>query len=232
MNDDIETEQSLESAREKESEEFNESNALFDLNPIEARILGCLMEKQLITPDQYPLTQNALLNACNQKSSREPVMNLEPGDVLHGLRVLTEKEWVIAEKGSRAERFKHRVNPILKITKVQQAVLMVMFLRGPQTLNELKVRTERALQGDEAAMLDALELLKCDEPPLVTVLPRQTGQREERYHQLVFQQSVDSASTTPSQVVEVKNLDESRLQKLEQQVAELFERIEKLDGNV
>lgn len=212
--------------------ETQEHAYLFDLDPVEARILGCLMEKQLITPDQYPLTQNALVNACNQKSSREPVMSLSAGDVLHGVRSLADKEWLTAEKGSRAEKYKHRAPVQLKINKAQQAVLLVMFLRGPQTLNELKVRTERALQGDESAMLDAVESLLSAEPPLIKLLPRQTGQREERYHQLVFEQPIDISSSSSTKVVEVQNLDEERLQKLEQQVSDLLERIEKLEANV
>ncbi len=204
---------------------------LFNLDAIEARILGCLMEKQLITPDQYPLTLNSLVTACNQKSSREPVMNLSQGDVQHALRQLAEKEWITAEAGSRAERFKHRMHVKLKINKAQQAVLMVMFLRGPQTLNELKMRTERALQGDESAMLDALDTLLNMEQPLVTTIARQVGQREDRYHQLVFAQAIETSESS-AKVIEVKNLDEERLQKLEEQIANLLARIEHLENKL
>jgi len=113
------------------------------LSNIEARILGSLMEKQMATPDAYPLTVNSLLNACNQKTSREPVTNLQQGEVVRSLRELEGKKFVRYEMGARSERYEQTLSSALSLSRKQQALLCVMLLRGPQTANELLSRTQR-----------------------------------------------------------------------------------------
>ena len=113
------------------------------LDPIQARLLGCLVEKEAITPDQYPLTENAIVVASNQKTSRDPVMELTPGEVGHTLRQLEPRQLVRSVHGARAQRYEHRLDKAYSLTAQQQALLAMLLLRGPQTLNELQTRTER-----------------------------------------------------------------------------------------
>ncbi|MEN8259828.1 MAG: YceH family protein [Pseudomonadota bacterium] len=205
---------------------------LADFNAVEARVLGSLMEKQLLTPDAYPLTLNALANACNQKNNRDPLMQLESTAVLQSLRQLAEKSWVTAEMSSRVERFKHKLALKLNLDRAQQAILTIIFLRGPQTLNELKVRTERMIEGDEDLLLSGLEKLMNREQPLVAVLPRRSGQREERYTQLLFEQPDRERTGRGAAEIAIRNPDADRIDRLEAevemlkaQVAELMVRI-------
>lgn len=156
------------------------------LNAIEARILGCLIEKEATTPEQYPLTENAVVVAANQKTSRDPVMELTPGDVGHALRQLEPRQLVRSVHGSRAQRYEHRFDKAYSVTAQQQALLAMLLLRGPQTLNELLTRTERMTRfanPDDAR--HALERLAERELPLVVRLPRAAGQREERWVHLL-----------------------------------------------
>lgn len=205
---------------------------LADFDAVEARVLGCLMEKQLLTPDAYPLTLNALVNACNQKSNRDPLMQLDNAAVLESLRHLAEKGWVTAEMSSRVERFKHKLALKLNLDRAQQAILTIIFLRGPQTLNELKVRTDRMLDGNEDTLLSGLEALMSQEPALVVVLPRRSGQREERYAQRLFEQPETEGHERRAPEIEIRSPDADRLDRLEtevetlkRQVAEIMERI-------
>jgi uncharacterized protein YceH (UPF0502 family) len=157
------------------------------LDPIEARILGCLVEKAAITPEAYPLTENALVAACNQKTSREPVMQLEPGAVAHALRAMEGKGLVrVAPASQRALRYEHRFDAAYGTTARQRAVLCVMLLRGPQTIAELLARTERigAFPGQDDVR-DTLDRLAAREPPLVVCIGRAAGQREDRYMHLL-----------------------------------------------
>ena len=119
------------------------SSELPILDRVEARILGALIEKEATTPEAYPLTANAVVLACNQKNNREPVMELEPGEVGHALRELEQKGLVRSVHGARAQRYEHRFTQKLSVTIKQQAVLGVMMLRGPQTVPELLNRCER-----------------------------------------------------------------------------------------
>src|SRR5207342_100703 len=118
-------------------------NPLPPLSAIEARILGCLVEKQATTPEAYPLTANAVLMACNQKNNREPVLELEPGEVGHALREMEGKGFVRSVHGARAQRYEHRFATTWSVTSRQQALLALLLLRGPQTLAELQSRSER-----------------------------------------------------------------------------------------
>lgn len=157
------------------------------LNAIEARILGCLIEKAAITPEVYPLTLNALVAACNQKTSREPVLQLEPGAVAHALRDLETRELArVAPSSQRVSRYEHRFDTGFNVTTRQRAVLGLLLLRGPQTLNELLTRSERLAEFPSIEdVRDTLDRLAQREPPLAVNLGRASGQREDRYMHLL-----------------------------------------------
>lgn len=154
-----------------------------ELNPTEARILGCLIEKQATTPDVYPLTLNALVTACNQKTSRDPVLNLTPGEVAHTLRDMAERELVRFVPGGRADRWEHRADKAFDITKPQRVLLGLLFLRGPQTVPELLGRAERMHKFEGATEVQE-EIERLRGLGYVTQLARQGGQRETRYGHL------------------------------------------------
>ena len=156
------------------------------LSPIEARILGCLIEKEATTPEQYPLTANAVVVACNQKNNREPVMELGLGDVGHALREMTDKGLVRVVDGARAQRYDHRFAQYWSVTARQQALLAVLLLRGPQTLAELHTRSERlAAPAELDDVRQTLERLAQRAPAYVVNLGRAAGQREDRYMHLL-----------------------------------------------
>lgn len=157
------------------------------LSAIEARILGSLIEKAAITPDVYPLTVNAVVQACNQKSSREPLMHLETGEVGHVLREMEAKGLVKPDPfAQRAARYSHCFDAIYDVMPRQRALLCVMLLRGPQTQSELHARCERLAEFPGADdVRDSLERLIAREPALVVRIPRSGGQREDRYMHLL-----------------------------------------------
>ncbi|MFW5926592.1 MAG: YceH family protein [Wenzhouxiangella sp.] len=156
------------------------------LSEVEARVLGCLIEKSATTPDSYPLTLNATTTACNQKTSRDPVMKLEPGRVGQALRELERKGLVRHQFSSRAERYRHTAEKGLELTEAQASLLALLMLRGPQTLNELLSRSERLHRFDDAEEVAyTLERLSRKTPPMVVRLPRRPGQREDRYMHLL-----------------------------------------------
>ena len=156
------------------------------LTPIEARILGSLAEKAATTPDVYPLTLNNLVQACNQKTAREPVTNLSSGEIGHALRQLEPRGLVKSEYGTRAERYHHRIDRVFDLTPAQSSLMALLFLRGPQTLHELLARSERMHRfADIDDVRHALERLAEREMPLVRRMPRGPGQREDRYAHLL-----------------------------------------------
>ena len=195
------------------------------LTAIEARILGCLIEKETTTPEQYPLTLNAIHLACNQKSNREPIMDLSLGEIGHCIRKLDERKLVRSQHGTRAERFEHLMHKIFGLTPQQQAVLCVMMLRGPQTLNELITRTERLANFTNAEdMKHVLERLSQREPALVERIPRASGQREDRYVHLLsgpFDHSQLPVAKISSTTIPQPHALEERIEQLEQRMAEL-----------
>lgn len=195
------------------------------LSHVEARVLGCLVEKESTTPDAYPLTLNALATACNQKTSREPVMKLEPGQVGQALRELERKGLVRHQFSSRADRYRHVAEKGLALTRAQLAVLALLMLRGPQTVGELLTRSERLHRFDDAEDVAwTLERLTQKTPPFATRLPRQSGQREDRYAHLLCG-PVESAAPAPAS----KPSTDSDAQATE---AALVERIEALEQRV
>jgi len=207
------------------------SNELPNLSSIEARVLGCLIEKQAATPDQYPLTVNSLVLACNQKTNRDPTMNLEPGAVLHCLRDLEGRDLVARAFGGRAERFEHRFDRVYKVTLRQQALLALLMLRGPQTLNELFTRTDRL--ADFAAIDDVrhtLERLAEQEPPLVKNIGRASGQREDRFAHLLGG-DVD-AHSAPSDDEPAQSAGSSGSPSVREELAQLRARVEALEAVV
>jgi len=156
------------------------------LSRVEARILGSLIEKEATTPEQYPLTQNAVQLACNQKTSRDPLMALEPGEVGHALRQMEERKLVRSVHASRAQRYEHCTAKAYGITGQQQAVIAVLLLRGPQTVAEILTRTDRLAKfADADDVVHCLDRLASREPALTVRLPRAPGQREERYMHLL-----------------------------------------------
>jgi uncharacterized protein YceH (UPF0502 family) len=156
------------------------------LTPVEARILGSLAEKAATTPDTYPLTLNNLVLACNQKTAREPVTNLSPGEIGHALRQLEPRGLVKSEYGARAERYHHRIDRVFDLTPAQASLMALLLLRGPQTLHELLSRSERMHRfAGTDDVRHALERLAERETPLVRRLPRGSGQREDRYAHLL-----------------------------------------------
>lgn len=203
------------------------------LTAVEARILGCLIEKQATTPEAYPLTQNALVLACNQKTSREPLMNLNPGQVGQGLRSLEGRGLARLVMGSRADRWEHRADKALELVAAQVVLVGLLLLRGPQTVNELLTRSNRMHDFDDAEQLQHnLERLITRE--LVCLLPRQAGQREDRYMHLLgepadLQALLEARALSGERVSSAAPHDESRLEALEARVAALEERLARLE---
>jgi uncharacterized protein YceH (UPF0502 family) len=152
----------------------------------EARVLGCLMEKQMTTPDYYPLTLNSLVTACNQKSSRLPVMNLSPSQVGGVLNALRGRGLVTARMDGRADKFEQHLSRKLTLSTKERAIICVLMLRGALTLNEIRINTGRMVSFDEADELQGLiQGLIERERPIVVKLPRASGQREERFTHLL-----------------------------------------------
>ncbi len=176
---------------------------VLQLTEVEVRVLGALVEKETTTPEYYPLSVNALMNACNQKSNREPVMTLDEDAVQRALRSLSVQALVRSAGGdSRVAKYEHRLNELYNFHRHELAVLCVLMLRGPQTPGELRTRAERLYSFDDLeAVHAALNLLMRREPPLVRVLPRVPGTKESRYMQLLSgdeQPPPDTGSASPS----------------------------------
>ena len=156
------------------------------LNEVEARVVGVLIEKEITTPEYYPLSLNATLNACNQKSSREPVMELVESDVRTALFELDQMGLVRTIADGRVSKFEHRVRDVLNLRRDEVAVVCLLLLRGPQTSAELRARTERMYSFDDnAAVITTLERLAGREEPMVQLMQRQPGAREARWVHLL-----------------------------------------------
>lgn len=190
------------------------------LSAIEARVLGCLIEKEATTPEQYPLTLNAIHLACNQKTNREPIMDLSLGEVGHCMRQLDPRNLVRSQHGARAERYEHRLNTVFSLTKQQQALICVLMLRGPQTLSELLTRTERlASFNDLDDVRHVLERLSQRENPLVERIPRASGQREDRYvHLLCGPVDHSQLPAAKANTLPLSNALEERIAQLEERL--------------
>ncbi len=200
-----------------------------ELSPEAIRVLGCLIEKEMATPEYYPLTLNALVNACNQKSNRDPVMSLEENDVVEGLEELRRKQLSYkSSEGVRAVRYCHNVPGVLKLAEEEQALLALLLLRGPQTLGELRTRSERLcafadLEEVEAVLIDLQEL----EDPLVIQLERQAGRKEPRYAHLLSGELILDETATEEPIMSGASRQD-RLSQLESEVVELKEELSRL----
>lgn len=199
------------------------------LNAHEVRVLGSLIEKQITTPDYYPLSLNALTNACNQLTNREPVLSLDEQAVVRAVDGLREKRLATLFHGaeSRVAKYRHNIGDVLPLTHAETALLCVLLLRGPQTLGELRTRAERLFTFDSLSEVDtALAGMSSRQPPLVARLPRQPGTKESRFAHLLADPLEPSAAAAPVErsaappPVDVTP-EADRLTTLEQQVAEL-----------
>ncbi len=197
------------------------------------RVLGSLMEKEMVTPDAYPLSLNALVAAANQRSSREPVTDLTEDEVREALDTLTAHELVApARDGGRVVKFEHRIRTVLTLRRDETAVLCLLLLRGAQTPGELRSRADRMFQFDDLAQTQStLERMAGREEPLVAVLPRSPGSRESRWiHLLGDSESRPAASaitltvSSPPAVSELAALRET-VALLEARVAALERRL-------
>ncbi|HKV63908.1 MAG TPA: YceH family protein [Candidatus Acidoferrum sp.] len=204
------------------------------LTPAEARVLGCLIEKEITTPEYYPLSLNALVHACNQKSNRDPVMNFDEPAVQQALRGLGEHALARSAGGdSRVAKFEHRLAELFNFTRPEIAVLCELLLRGPQTPGELRSRAGRMHPFEDLSVVHtALKHLMEREPPLVELLPRQPGTKEARYGHLFFGQTPSSPDDViqpvaqPPQSNEV--VDPDQLRRLEAEVAGLRDEVDDL----
>jgi uncharacterized protein len=192
------------------------------LDPVEIRVLGALMEKQLTTPEYYPLTLNALLAACNQKSNREPVMELSESEVSRALDRLQDEKLVWRVMGGRAVRFDHNLDNVWHLKRAEKALLTLLFLRGPQTSGEMRGRSDRLQSFDTVAEVeDVLRDMSTHSEPLVRELPRRPGQKEGRWAHTTggaIVETVPEASEAPEVRGEPLAV---RVQRLEEQVAAL-----------
>jgi uncharacterized protein len=158
------------------------------LNEVEARVLGALLEKEITTPDYYPLSLNALVNACNQKSNRDPVMNLDESEVRTALNALHDNSLArsVSAADSRVTKYEHRLQEAFNFDRREGAIFCELLLRGPQTPGELRSRAERMHHFDDLSEVQsALQRLISRDPPLVKVLARRPGTKESRYLQLL-----------------------------------------------
>lgn len=204
-----------------------------DLDPVEARVLGCLLEKQRTTPDTYPLTLNALRLACNQSTNRSPVVDFNEEQVHDALQGLYRRELSrnASGHGSRASKYRHLLSDTLALDDAQQAVLCVLLLRGPQTPGELKTRTDRLHEFGDLESLDET-LSSLIERGIAERLPRRPGEKQERYRELMtsggvadggtdVEAPVQAAAAAPDEIEQLR----ARIELLEQQVAELRARM-------
>jgi uncharacterized protein len=213
-----------------------------ELSPIEARVIGCLIEKQITTPDQYPLSLNALVNACNQKSNRDPVMSADEATIQTTLDHLSRKHLVIEKSGfgSRVPKYQHRFCNTefgsLKFTAQELAIVCELLLRGPQTPGELRTRAARMAPISEVGQVEtALESLSSrTDGPFVVRLPREPGRRESRYaHLFSGAVTIPAPSEEPVAGPAMASAPApSRLERLEEEVRQLKEELRDLKARL
>ncbi len=206
------------------------------LTPHEARVIGCLIEKEATTPEQYPLSLNALTNACNQKSNREPVLDLDEVTVQETLDGLVKKH-LVSEKsgfGSRVVKYQHRFfNSEFggrHFSAQELGITCILLLRGPQTSGEIRTRSQRLCQFKEVNAVEAAlqHMMDRDDGPYVTRLPREPGKRESRYAHLFCGEVEATTRSTDVNIRSEINEDDARIAQLEQWVMELFDEVNQL----
>lgn len=204
-----------------------------NLSPMQVRVLGCLMEKKETTPDQYPLTLNALRNACNQKSSRHPVVNYSEGEVGHTIRELEAMGLVREQWGARAPKYEHLANKNLDLHSKGVALMCTLMLRGPQTLGELKAHSQRLFEFDDLDDVQfSLQQLVEHEAPMVTALPRQAGQKEGRYAHLLSGEPDIPLPSAPSAAASPSAGLATRVAELEAELEEIRNRLTIIEENL
>ena len=193
---------------------------------LEARVIACLMEKQLTTPNNYPLTQNALMLACNQKSNREPVMELTEGQVGHTVNTLKGRDLVEIDYGGRSNHISHRVMGTLNLTKKKQAILTVLMVRKPLTLNDIKARTSRMVEfNDLNDIHNTLDSMMHADRPLVIRIEKSAGSREDRFTHLLCGKITSHPINTQPTPQLGKKVNITKQIKLEERVAELEQKV-------
>ena len=205
------------------------------LDPVEIRILGSLMEKQLATPEYYPLTLNALVAACNQKSNREPVMELSEGELERALGRLQDEKLAWRVMGGRAVRFDHNLDTAWHLNRSEKALLTLLFLRGPQTAGELRGRSDRLQSFDSVAEVEELLRDMADHSePLVRQLPRRPGQKEERWAHTAGGAVAEAPMAAPAAGRQESGGEplSVRVQRLEEQVAGLTAALDELKAKL
>ena len=218
-----------------------------ELNPTQARVIGCLMEKSVITPDQYPLTLNALTNACNQKSSREPVMSLTQGDVQHTVRSLQDLHLVRVEENfkTRVEKYTQRLcnTPFsdYQFDQAEFAIVCVLLLRGPRTPGELRANSGRlhTFEDNQAVEEASQGLLHRDGGPVVAKLPRIPGRRDAQYMHLLSgevssatQAAADAPAPSPAVPTDISAQATEGEPTLAQRVTQLEQEVEQLRAQI
>lgn len=200
------------------------------LTPCEARVIGCLIEKQRTTPEHYPLSLNALTNACNQKSSRDPVLALDEATVQDTVDALMKKHFVIEKSGfgSRVTKYQHRFCNSefgdLQFSGQELAIVCVLLLRGPQSPGELRTRTERLCKFEDSREVESTldQLMQRDDGPFVTKLPREPGKRESRFAHLFGSETEIHETADPARSVPAgPGTDSERMEQLEQMIRQL-----------
>lgn len=206
------------------------------LTPTEARVLGSLIEKEITTPEYYPLSLNALLAACNQKSSREPVMTVSEDEARSALRSLEDAELVSVDHGSRVQRYEHRARTVFHLRRDETAILCLLLLRGPQTPGELRGRADRLHTFEDIGAVNSA-LARMAAPaeqrpePIAMQLPRQTGTKEQRYaHTLGDPADLAAAATQADSAANPSSASSlaERVARLEAEVADLRAAVERL----
>jgi uncharacterized protein YceH (UPF0502 family) len=197
------------------------------LNDIEVRVLGSLMEKSMTTPEYYPLSLNALTNACNQKSNRDPVVTFDETTVVRALDSLREKQLAVLSASSRVPKYAEVFAGTRNLVNREVALIMVLLLRGPQTVGELRGRTERAYKFEDLAEAEAT-LDELEESGYVTKMPRMAGRKESRYaHLLAGEVQVEEAAPRLEPAAIVVRAENERITALEEEVQRLRQEFDK-----
>lgn len=215
----------------EESQQEESQNERTFFTQLESRVIACLMEKHLTTPNNYPLTLNSLVLACNQKSNREPVLNLTQGQVEHIANTLRDRNLVGIDFTGRANHITHRVMNALNLDRKKQSILTVLMLRAPQTLNDIKMRTNRMTDFEDVNEIKSLldEMINADKSYIVQI-PKAVGSREDRYThtlcgkiEIAQPQQVTHTQDTETPIKAKNELESilNRLKKLEARVEEL-----------
>jgi hypothetical protein len=214
------------------------------LDPIQLRVLGSLIEKEITTPENYPLSINALVNACNQRSSRDPVLDLTEEEIRQALHSLEDLALVAPVRDARVPKYEHRIRTVLNLRRDETAILCLLMLRGPQTPGELRSRADRLYSFDDlAAAQSTLERLASrpsgdatsnETGPLTVILPRQPGSREARYAHLLgaLPEKSSESYTDPAIVAHDSSNTNQRIGRLEAEIVSLTTALDQLRARV